>query len=258
MRYLYAVETEAELRDYQAFAARVQPRLDACLRFFREEYAVKELPRAVVWTGREAATELLSGISVPAYTNEYRVILCPTLSVWRGIYLRQLDGLTGPAAAEVRAFYESAVNENRILSILGHELAHHSEWFLDDFEGRQESGVWFEEGMAEYIGRRYFLTAEEFDREAHINRLLVELLEPRYGGHSLEDFGAKTYEGDYASIFFEYWRSFLAVESLVLRFGDLPAVFRSYWEWDAKGREQTLEDWFFLRTGRCDGNPHLA
>ena len=75
MRYLYAVETEAELRDYQAFAARVQPRLDACLRFFREEYAVKELPRAVVWTGREAATELLSDIPVPAYTNEFRVIL---------------------------------------------------------------------------------------------------------------------------------------------------------------------------------------
>ena len=58
----------------------------------------------------------------------------------------------------------------------------------------------------------------------------------------MSHFGAKTYEGDYASIFFEYWRSFLAVESLVLRFGDLPAVFRSYWEWDAKGREQTLED----------------
>lgn len=245
MRYLYAVETEAELRDYRTFAEGVRPRLESYLRFLREEYAAEDLPRAVVWTSREAATQLLSDIPVPAYTNEYRVMLCPVPAVWRDIYLRQLDGLTGPEASEIRAYYETAINTNHILSVAGHELAHHSEWFLDDFEDERVSGIWFEEGMVEYIGRQYFLTQTEFRQEARINRLLVDLLEPRYGGHSLEDFGAKTYEGDYASIFFEYWRSFLAIESLVSRFGSIPEVFRSYREWDAKGRGKTLEDWFF-------------
>lgn len=252
MRYLYAVESEAELRDYQAFSERVQPRLEAYLRFLQEEYAVEEPPRVIVWTGREAATQLLSDIPVPAYTNEYRVMLCPASSVWQDIYLRQLDGLDGPARAEIRAFYETAVNENCILSILGHELAHHSEWFLDDFADERESGIWFEEGMAEYIGRRYFLTAEEFDREAHINRLLVSLLEPQYGSYTLENFGAKTYAENYAAIFFEYWRSFLAVEALVARFGGVPAVFRSYHEWAERGREQSLETWFSLSAGQRD------
>lgn len=246
VRWLYAVETEEELRSYHSFARRARPRLEAYVRFLREEYAAEEPPRAVVLTGREAATELLSSIPIPAYTNERRVVFCPEAAVWREIYLRQLEGLTGAAAEEVRACYETAVGEDRLLSILGHELAHHSDWFLDDFEDEREAGVWFEEGMAEYIGRRYFLTAEEFDREARADRLLTELLESRYGGRPLEDFGAETYEGDYAGIFFEYWRSFLAVEALVRRFGGVKEVFRSYHTWDERGRTQTLEEWFRL------------
>ena len=247
MRFLYAVETSHELRTYQTAAQRLQPRLEAYVRFLEAEYAVEDLPRAVVLTSREAATELLSGIPVPAYTNEYRVMFCPDPDVWRDIWLRQLDGLEGETAEEIRACYETAVTEDRLLSILGHELAHHIEMFpdFDDADAR-EAGIWFEEGMAEYIGRRYFLTEEAFDREARINRLLVELLEGRYGGHSLEDFGAATYEGDYASIFFEYWRSFLAVETLVKRFGSVKEVFRSYQKWGEAPGGQTLEGWFAL------------
>lgn len=247
MRFLYAVETAAQLRAYEAAAQHLQPRLEAYLRFLQEEYAVEAPPRAIVWTSREAATELLSDIPVPAYTNEYRVMFCPDPAVWRDIWLRQLDGLEGEAAEEIRTYYETAVNENRLLSILGHELAHHIAAFPDFDDGdAREAGIWFEEGMVEYIGRRYFLTEEEFDREARINRLLVELLESRYGGHSLEEFGAKTYEGDYASIFFEYWRSFLAVEALVRHFGSVKEMFRSYREWCGATNRQTLETWFNL------------
>lgn len=244
MRFLYAVEDLRQLRTYQSAAQRLQPRLEAYLRFLEEEYGVRELPRAIVWTSREAATELLSGIPVPAYTNEYRVVFCPDPAVWRDIWLRQLDGLEGDAAEEVRAHYETAVNEDRLLSILGHELAHHSEWFLDDFGGGREAGIWFEEGMAEYIGRRYFLTETAFAAEARINRMLVELLEGRYGGHSLEDFGASAYEGDYAGIFFEYWRSFLAADELVRRYGSVKEVLRSYRKWAEAPGGRTLEGWF--------------
>ena len=245
MRSLYAVACERELDTYQAAARRLLPRLDAYIHFLEKEYAVKELPRAVVWTGRETASELLSDIPVPAYTNEYRVMFCPDPDVWRDIWLTQLDGLEGKTAAEIRAYYETAVNDDRLLSILGHELAHHIALFPDfDDAGAREAGVWFEEGMAEYIGRRYFLAGEAFDREARINRLLVELLKGRYGGHPLEDFGAATYEGSCAGIFFEYWRSFLAVEELVRRFGSVKEVFHSYRAWGEAANGQTLEEWF--------------
>lgn len=246
MRYLYAAEAEGELRTYQSAAQRLRPRLEAYLRFLAEEYEVRTPPRAIVWTSREAATELLSDIPVPAYTNEYRILFCPDPAVWRDIWLRQLDGLPESAAVrEIRTYYETALSDGRLLSILGHELAHHIEWF-PDFDCTRDAGVWFEEGMVEYIGRRYFLTDEEFDREARINRLLVGLLEPRYGDHPLEDFGASTYKEDYAGIFFEYWRSFLAAEALVRRLGSVRDVFRSHRQWCAAASGRTLAEWFDL------------
>lgn len=247
MRYLFAVESEAQLRVYQETARRLQPRLEAYLDWLRERFAVNDLPRAVVWSGAEAATALLSNIPVPAYTNEFRVMFCPEAEVWRDIWLRQLDGLDGPAAEEIRAYYQSAVDDDRLLSILGHELAHHIEWFPDfDDEEAREDGVWFEEGMVEFIGRSYFLSPEAFVREARVNRLLVELLRGRYGGHSLEDFGAASYEGGYAGIFFEYWRSFLAAAELVRRFGSVEAVFASYRTWNEEGAKTPLSEWFHI------------
>ena len=61
-----------------------------------------------------------------------------------------------------------------------------------------------------------------------------------------ENFGAKTYAGDYASIFFEYWRSFLAVERLTVLFGSVKAVFQSYREWCKNPGGRTLAEWFGL------------
>lgn len=247
MRDLYAAEDEGEFFAYRAIARRLRPRLEAYIGFLREKYAVRELPRAIVWTSREAAAELLSDIPVPAYTNEFRVIFCPDPAVWRDIWLSQLEGLRGPMAETVRAYYETPPGDSRLLAILGHELAHHSELFWEDFGDSRGDGVWFEEGMVEYIGRRYFLTAAGFAEEARMNRILVDLLWDRFGGGSLEDFGASTYTEGFAGIFFAYWRSFLAVSALVERFGSVEAVFQSYRQWGGQGSPQTLTDWFQIK-----------
>lgn len=242
MKFLYAVENGAELERYQRIAASFRRRLDDYIEFLKMEYQVRELPRAVLWTSRETATERISDIPVPAYTNEYRVVMTPERETWREIYLKQLDCIR--AADEIRRYYESELTDAHILQILGHELAHHSALFLDDFDDT-EASIWFEEGMAEYISRRYFLSDAQFCREAEINRKLVELLTPRYGNHSLEEFGKETYRGNYASIFFEYWRSFLAVNEIVnAHGGDVMAVFSSYRKWYEEGSNMTLSEWF--------------
>lgn len=244
MRFLYAVEDAAQLRAYASAAQRLRPRLDAYIAHIENRYAVRTLPRVIVLTGMEAATQLLSGIPVPACTNEYRVMFCPDPEVWQNIWLSQLEGLSGPEAEEIRAYYQTVPNDNCLLSILGHELAHHSELFFDDFDDARDGGIWFEEGMVEYIGREYFLTPIEFAEEARINRLLVHLLEKQYGSHSLENFGAATYDSSYAAIFFEYWRSFLAVRSLVEQLGSIEAVFQSYRRWGEQDSVKTLSEWF--------------
>lgn len=165
--------------------------------------------------------------------------MTPEPASWQKIYLRQLEGLED--CDGLRRYYTEELSVNHILQILGHELAHHSPLFLDE----TDAGIWFEEGMAEYISRRYFLTDAEYEREYRCNLTLVELLKERYGDHSLEDFGAATYEGDYASIFFEYWRSFLAVHQIVENHsGDVKAVFDSYHRWSETKHQTTLLDWF--------------
>lgn len=243
MKYLFAVENEAELQKYQSIAASFRRRLEEYIQFLALEYQVRELPRAIVWTSRETATEAISDIPVPAYTNEYRVVMTPDREAWREIYLRQLDGLDG--AEDIRDYYEKELTYAHVLQILGHELAHHSELFRDEFVDGGEAGIWFEEGMVEYISRRYFLTPAQFRQEAEINRKLVDLLTPRYGNHSLEEFGQETYRGDHASIFFEYWRSFLAVDKIVESHGgDVSAVFASYHQWYDEKSEMTLAEWF--------------
>lgn len=244
-RNVYAVENEQQLRAYRRFAEEIEPQLEGYLSWLREHFAVRELPRAIVWTSAEIATQAISDIPVPAYTNDYRTVMVPELDTWRKIFLRQFDALDAgdERAAQAMGYYREGMGRNKVLQILGHEFAHHSDWFPDD---DRKGGIWFEEGMVEYISRKYFLTPAEFDEEERADRLLVECLTPRYGGHSLEQFGAATYEGDYASIFFEYWRSFLAVKELVERFGSVNAVFDRFRQWTQQGGDTTLEAWFKL------------
>lgn len=241
MKHLYTVINTADLDKYQNIVSRIQPKLAQYLDFLEAAYSVTSLPRSVVWTDAETATHLLSDIPIPAYTNEYRTVFCPDLDVWREIYLHQLDVYDEP---EIRRYYETGLSENHVLQILGHEFVHHSNLFLDD---AYEKGIWFEEGMCEYISRKYFLTEPEFEEEAKINALLADLFREKYGNHSLEDFGTATYAGDYASIFYEYWRSFLAVAEIVKRYdGDILAVFREYHRWYEERNGTTLTEWFHI------------
>lgn len=243
MEHLFAVRNGEELARYQAFLREEAPRLEAYVRFLEGEYTVEELPRAVVWTSLDAATRLVSDIPVPAYTNAFRVVFTPDLDAWRSVYLRQLEGLPeSGAAAEVRAYYASDLSRNNVLQILGHELAHHIALFPDDFEEYPSPSTWFEEGMAEYISRKWFLTDGEFAAEERANRQLVELLRSRYGARPLETFGARLEDGGYAGLFFDYWRAFLAVRRAVENCGGVREAFVACRRWYAEGAAGTLAE----------------
>lgn len=241
MKYIYAVNSYEEFKRFQSFQKFAQPKLEAFLEYLKTNFALSSLPRAVVWTGCETATCLLSDIPIPAYTNDYRTIFCPELQSWKKIYLQQLNETQ---YNEISAYYECKLTDNHVLQILGHEFVHHSDFFP---EGEYTSGIWFEEGMCEYISRKYFLSEQEFEEAAHINALLVDRFREQYGEHSLEEFGSATYQRDYSGIFFEYWRSFLAVRRIIDQFdGDVLEVFREYHGWYHSGREKSLAEWFHL------------
>lgn len=106
------------------------------------------------------------------------MVITPEIEVWKKIYLRQLENYDKSKDYKIiENNYSEKFSENFILQIIGHELAHQSELFLDDFEDDCLQGIWFEEGMVEYLSRQYFLTEEEYLREKQSNEILVKLFE---------------------------------------------------------------------------------
>lgn len=243
MENLYLVKDENQLVAFRDFVAKNDAKLQDYLAFLKDEFAVYDLPQAIIWSDFDSATQIIREIPVPAYTNDKRMVMTPELPVWKDLYLLQLENYeTSHQTRAIESHYK-CLSGNSLLQIVGHELAHWSEHFLDDFDG-YGTYIWFEEGMAEYISRKYFFTDEEFRAEKAFNQSLVELFQKKHGWHSLNDFGTSTYQGNYASIFYEYWRSFLTVDKLVENLGSVQAVFDSYHRWANTDKTLTLLDWF--------------
>ena len=239
MKPVFAVSSEEQLTAYRRFYEEHHARLDKFLHFLENQLAVHSLPRCVVLTNLETATQLLSDIPIPAYTNDCRTVFCPETDVWKKLYLQQAER---PLCPEIMEYYETKLTENHLLQILGHELVHHSDLFLDD---AWERSRWFEEGMCEYISRKYFLSEKEFQEEVRINALLTSLYEGKHGIMSPEAFSAASYQGPLGSVFYLYWKSFLTVHTLVQqKSGDVTAVFREYHRWFQEAPEMPLLQWF--------------
>ena len=243
MENLYLVKDETQLAAFRDFVAKNSAKLQDYLTFLKDEFAVYDLPQAIIWSDFDSATQFIREIPVPAYTNDRRMVMTPELTVWKDLYLLQLENYeTSHQTRAIESHYKS-LSGNSLLQIVGHELAHWSEHFLDDFDG-YGAYIWFEEGMAEYISRKYFFTDEEFRVEKACNQSLVKLFQKKHGWHSLNDFGTSTYQGNYASIFYEYWRSFLTVDKLVENLGSVQAVFDFYHRWANTDKTLPLLDWF--------------
>ena len=243
MENLYLVKDENQFAAFQDFVAKNSAKLQDYLTFLKDEFAVYDLPQAIIWSDFDSATQIIREIPVPAYTNDRRMVMTPELTVWKDLYLLQLENYETSHQTQAIANHYQSLSENSLLQIVGHELAHWSEHFLDDFDG-YGAYIWFEEGMVEYISRKYFFTDEGFQTEKACNQSLVELFQKKHGWHSLNDFGTSTYQGNYASIFYEYWRSFLTVDKLVENLGSVQAVSDSYRHWANTDKTLPLLDWF--------------
>lgn len=245
MKYVYSVGDIDELTRYAAFAEKHSAKIREYIDYISKEYSVAELPEYIVFSNFDMATKVHSDIIIPAYTNEMRMVITPDVAVWKRIYLNQIQNYDSDDRVElIQNYYEKALGDNCILQILGHELAHQSELFIDDFNDVTSNALWFEEGMVEYISRKFFLTEDEYAEEKRVNQLLVELFEEQHSTGSVDDFGQSTYDGSYASIFYEYWRSFLLVDKLVHKHESVEAVFEEYLKWHKEGRSCLLSDWF--------------
>lgn len=244
MKHIYAFETKREYEKYEELITTFEQNLKEYQLILEKDFELNDLPKGIVWTSQELAINVFSDVPIPAFTNKDTIYISPDLRAWKKLFIQQLDG---KSFFHIQHFYEK-LSENHILTILGHELTHHSDLFLDEFGDEREGSIWFEEGMCEYLPRKYLLTEKEFDEISTIEKELVDIFTKEYGNRSIDEFGSNSYTASLSSIMFDYWRSFLSVKCLVEnRYqNNIKAVFEAYHQWDKEGRKLSLAEYFRL------------
>ncbi|WP_042221041.1 hypothetical protein [Oceanobacillus manasiensis] len=245
MKNIYAFEKIEDYQKHQPIIERFSEKLKDYQQLLEKDYALKSLPEGIVWTSKELATTSFSNVPIPAFTNKDLIYFSPDLQSWRSLFIKQLEGRENP---NIKNFYEN-LSEEHIFTIVGHELTHHSDLFLDEFDEQREDGIWFEEGMCEYLPRKLLLDEKVFTNITNIEQELVNMFKDKYGNRSLEEFGSASYQGSLSSIMFDYWRSFLAIKYIVEEKAnhDIQQVFREYHRWHEEGRKVTLVEHFEIQ-----------
>ncbi|GAQ18153.1 elongation factor Tu [Oceanobacillus picturae] len=246
MKHIYAFEKKEEYEKYQSIIDRFSKKLVKFQSVLEKDFALRDLPKGIVWTSEELATTTFSNLPIPAFTNKDLIYISPDLPNWRRLFVDQLEGREN---ANIKTFYEN-LSEEHIFTIVGHELTHHSDLFMDEFDDEREDGIWFEEGMCEYLPRKLVLDEREFTNITNVEQELVDVFKDKYGDRSLEEFGSASYQGSLSSIMYDYWRSFLAITYIVEEKAnhDIHQVFRDYHKWHNEGRKVPLTEYFGVQS----------
>ncbi|WP_102335237.1 hypothetical protein [Salimicrobium jeotgali] len=169
MKQVVAFESRKEFEEHQSMITDFNEKLLEYQRMLEEDFALKELPKAIIWTSEELATNVFSQNPIPAFTNKDNIYISPELQNWRRLFLAQLEDKTNP---KIEKFYDN-MSPKQILTIAGHELTHHSDLFFDEFDDEREDSIWFEEGMCDYLSRKFLLNEEEFKEITNVEAEIV-------------------------------------------------------------------------------------
>ena len=77
MENFYLVKDENQFAAFQDFVAKNSAKLQDYLTFLKDEFAVYDLPQAIIWSDFDSATQIIREIPVPAYTNDRRKVMTP-------------------------------------------------------------------------------------------------------------------------------------------------------------------------------------
>ena len=249
IKQIFAFETKEEYDQYANDIKQLMIRFQQYETFLKENFQLIHMPKSIVWTSSELATTFFSNYPVPAFTNQHTIYMTPSVEEWRAFYLGQLENEVLPDDANIEEIkqYFGSITIDDVFCILAHELTHHIELFPDEFDEDRTDGIWFEEGMCEYLSQKFTLTQERYDELRAVDNRMIALFKPKYGQFSIDQFGVASYEhNSLAAIMLNYWRSAAAIHHLAEeRFkGDVKEVFDKFHEWHTNGREEKLTDYF--------------
>lgn len=246
MKYAVSVTETAQAKSIETAGKSLLDHLSEYAKSL-EKVTTFEYPRGVVFHDLQSATELYSTIPIPAYTSRDLIHIDPRVETWKAIFL---STATHSTAVE----YYNNLDTTDVAAIIAHELTHHSEFFHDDFEGDREN-MWFEEGMCEYLSKKFMLSEAKFQAIQQAEDQLIDDYKKTYGEYTLDQFGESGYRGSqseaFSAAFYDYWRSSKTVTRLVQEHfcGDVQALIACYEKWE---QNEPLHEYFIRELSMTD------
>ncbi|WP_414054908.1 hypothetical protein [Macrococcus equi] len=211
-------------------------------KYLQDNFQLSDTPSGVFWTSRFVMEDVLNK-PVPAFTRDEAIYMCADLDYWESYFSNLLPE---QFKNKYTSFYKENT-QNEVLAIFGHELTHHIDLFLAEFDEEHPTceDMWFEEGMATYLPRKFFFDEQLFEDIYHLEKSLYEYYLNEFGDLPLEHFTYDIYSHSKEYIMFHYWMSFVKVTQFVnLVDGDVSRLFKLYHDWDTEGRKISLSHYF--------------
>lgn len=241
IKNIYAFETKEEYHQVEKTISNLKNQIVNYQKILEDKYFLLEPPKAIVWTSSFAAKNIFSNTWTMAYTRQDSIFISVNKVDWLEVFHEQLDGNN---ITEIDDYYTNNI-DLQLRELVCHELTHHIDLFPGDFDDYELFDMWFEEGMAFYLPRKYLLSDEEFKDIYHVEKKLFQVLNSKYGNHSILEFGKGEIEKSIPSMMFDYWRSFLLVNYLIEnKFVDDMDFFEQYNKFFPKRREVSFEEYF--------------
>ncbi|MEY8463060.1 hypothetical protein [Streptococcus merionis] len=241
MKSIFAYESSQELETIKPLVEELLAQSEAYKAYLVQNFQLIDPAQAVIWTRAEQAMTIFAQQPIPAYNNGIRIIMTPDIVEWRTFFEEMLS-LYPDAPDAVRNYYQN-LPEHHIQQVFFHELTHDCDIFESDYESSRDD-LWFEEGMCEYLSRRYLLSDEVFEQIRQIETQQVAYFEQYFGKFHVENFNQETYASqNLAYLMTFYANAFLVICQLVEQYESLEKVFERYHAWWQEEAELSLYDW---------------
>ncbi|WP_414049595.1 hypothetical protein [Macrococcus animalis] len=246
MKPIFTFENNNDFNQYKDVIQYFHIELANYQKYLEDNFQLSKTPSGVFWTSRFVIENVLNK-PVPAFTRDEAIYMCADLDYWES-YLSNL--LPEQFKNKYASFYKENT-QNEVLAIFGHELTHHIDLFLAEFDDENPTceDMWFEEGMATFLPRKFFFNDALFDEVYQLEKDLFDYYAQGYDDITLENFTYDIYSKNETYIMSHYWLSFIKVTDLVRFYEyDIKKIFDTYHQWDSKGRTEHLYE--YLITNR--------
>lgn len=247
MKSIFMMDELNDIEETQKTAKYFIDKIENYIDILKKDYELNDMPEHVIWTSDYVMTHVFKK-NVPAFTNEKGIFMNIEKESWKTFLNGQIKSDMSEKTQKIFNNYL----EKEMLCILGHEITHHCDFFLTEFDDLDISSddLWFEEGLVTFLPRYYLYNDKEFKEIIQYETELFNYYKSKYDENNLESFTYEIYKSnDNAYVMFHYWKSFLAIVDLVENYyeGNIHKMIKQYQQWNKEGKKQKLSEYLFRK-----------